>query len=433
MRRIVICCMLVVLLLVLVAETYAGSAGSTGGAFLRIGMGARAIGIGSAFTSIADDVSSIYWNPAGLSKLKYKEALFMHTQWVTDIKSEYLAQAQPLKYGGYGVSLLYLYTTDIRRNKLGKESGSFNNYDSCVTLAYGYKLNSNISLGLSLKIISGCLDTTKANSYCIDIGGLYKRDNLRLGAVIQNLGLGMKFRDESDPMPINFKLGAGYKLLDKNLTLAVDIDKPIDDNISIKLGTEYSYKDTIIGRIGYQIGRDVGGLSTGIGFKFRDYKLDYAFVPYDKLGNTHRISLTMQFAPKIEEKPPIPKVIPPIPKDLKPTPVPEVIEMQPTVIVYNWRGIITPDGDGIEDMATFNIRVGGFKYPIETWELNITTTEDKSVKIFVGSGKPPFTIVWDGRNNEGQIVPIGTYFYILYIKDSAGNKFCSDKQSVIIR
>ncbi|MEW6608063.1 MAG: PorV/PorQ family protein [bacterium] len=424
MSRIVICCMLVILLLV--SETYAGSAGSTGGAFLRIGMDARAIGMGSAFTSIADDVSSIYWNPAGLSELKYKEALFMHTQWVTDIKSEYLAQAQPLKHGGYGFSLLYLYTTDIRRNKLGKESGSFNNYDSCVTLAYGYKLNSNISLGLSSKIISCCLDTTKANSYCIDIGGLYKRDNLRLAAVIQNLGLGMKFRDENDPMPINFKLGAGYKLLDKSLTLSVDIDKPIDDNISINLGAEYSYKDTIIGRIGYQIGRDVGDLSTGIGFKFRDYKLAYAFVPYDKLGNTHRISLTMQFTPKIEEKLPIPKVP-------KPTPVPEAIEIQPTVIVYSWRGIITPDGDGIEDTVTFNLRVGGFKCPIEIWELNITTTEDKSVKIFVGSGKPPFTIVWDGRNNEGQIVPIGTYFYILYIKDSAGNKLCSDKQRVIIR
>jgi len=293
MSRIAICCILVVL--PLLTEVNAGGPGSTGGAFLRIGIGARAIGMGNAFTAIADDVSSIYWNPAGLSKLKYHEVLFMHTQWLADIKSEYLTYAQPLKYGGYGFSILYLYTTDIRRSKLGEEQGSFNNYDSCISLAYSYNPNSNISLGLNSKIIHRCLDTVNSNSFGIDIGGLYKRGNLRVGAVLQNLGLKTKFRHESDPMPINFKLGAGYELLEKTLTLAVDIDKPIDDNISINLGAEYLYNNTIIGRIGYQFGRDIGGLTTGIGFNFSNYRLDYAFAPYDKLGNTHRVSLTLKF------------------------------------------------------------------------------------------------------------------------------------------
>jgi len=415
--------------LLLSAEVYADGPGSRGGVFLRIGMGARAIGMGSAFTSIADDVTSIYWNPAGLSELNHKESLFMHTDYLADIKSEYLAQAQLLKYGGCGFSLLYLYTTDIRRDEFGKEHGSFNNYDSCISLAYGYNLNSNISLGLSSKIIRRCLDTNTSNSFGIDIGGLYKRDNLRLGAVIQNLGLRMKFRDESDPMPINFKLGAGYKLLDKTLTLAVDIDKPIDANLSINLGAEYLYKDTIVGRIGYQFGRDVGGLSTGIGFKFSNYRLDYAFAPYDKLGNTHRISLNRQFAPKIEKKPPLllPEVVP------EPTPVPKETEIKPTVIIYSWRSLITPDGDGIEDTITFNLRVGALKYPIQTWRVNITTTEDKSVKTFVGLGKPPFTIEWDGRDDKGQILPPQTYFYTLYAIDTAGNKLSSDKQMVIVK
>lgn len=419
-----IICMLVVL--VLLPEVYAGGPGSTGGAFLRLGIGARAMGMGGAFTSIADDVTSIYWNPAGLSELKYKESLFMHTAYLADIKSEYLAQAQPGKYGGYGVSLLYLYTTDLRRNESGEEQGSFNNYDSYLSLAYSYNLTSNISLGLSSKIISRGLDTAKANSFGIDIGGLYKRENLRLGAVIQNLGLKMKFRAENDPMPINFKIGIGYKLLDKTLTLALDIDKPIDDNPNINLGAEYLYKDVIIGRMGYQFGRDVGGLSTGIGFKFSHYKLDYAFIPYDKLGNTHRISLTRQFAPPIEKKPPLPEVVP------KPIPSKEATEIKPSVIVYSWTGIITPDGDGIEDTISFNLRTM-VEYPIKSWELNITTTEDKPVKTFVGSDKPPFTIEWDGRDNEGQIVPMETYFYSLHIIDSIGNKLSSDKQIVIIR
>ena len=46
--------------------------------YLRMGVGARALGMGGAFTAIADDATAAYWNPAGLVKIEHIEATFMY-------------------------------------------------------------------------------------------------------------------------------------------------------------------------------------------------------------------------------------------------------------------------------------------------------------------------------------------------------------------
>jgi long-chain fatty acid transport protein len=51
----------------------ASGKGTSGAQFLRIGAGARAPGMGGAFSPIADDATAIYWNPGGLSQLSKRE------------------------------------------------------------------------------------------------------------------------------------------------------------------------------------------------------------------------------------------------------------------------------------------------------------------------------------------------------------------------
>ena len=59
--------------------------GTTAAQFLKIGVGARAVGMGSAFAATADDITSIYWNPAGLAANLSNEAMFNHTNWIADV------------------------------------------------------------------------------------------------------------------------------------------------------------------------------------------------------------------------------------------------------------------------------------------------------------------------------------------------------------
>jgi len=51
---------------------------NTRGAFLLRGMGARAVGMGEAFTAVADDATAISWNPGGLGQLNSPEVIAMY-------------------------------------------------------------------------------------------------------------------------------------------------------------------------------------------------------------------------------------------------------------------------------------------------------------------------------------------------------------------
>src|SRR2546426_4819186 len=71
--------------------------GTSSGSFLRIGVGARATGLGESFVAVANDPSAIYWNPAGLASLQRSELLLSHIQWPADIRYEHVAWVLPVQ------------------------------------------------------------------------------------------------------------------------------------------------------------------------------------------------------------------------------------------------------------------------------------------------------------------------------------------------
>jgi hypothetical protein len=48
--------------------------------FLKIPVGARAVGMGGAFSAMADDATAPFWNPSGMVFLPYKEAFLQHAE-----------------------------------------------------------------------------------------------------------------------------------------------------------------------------------------------------------------------------------------------------------------------------------------------------------------------------------------------------------------
>lgn len=281
-------------------------AGKKGGEFLKIGVGERAIGMGGAFCSIADNVTAVYWNPAGLAQLKMRELSAMHLQYLVGVKSEYLGYAQPIGKGTLAGQISFLHSKSGRRDDKGNTIGEFWDYEGILTLGYGRWLNSVLSLGINLKTIYTRFDTDEASGIAFDIGCLYKTpiEGLGIGIVLQNIETGLKYTDQSESMALNLKIGTSYRF-GRSLIFSSDADT-FGNKINFRFGSEYTFIPVwkwglrIAARVGYKTATisDLGalsGVSAGMGLGWKAYGMDYAWVPHGDLGNTHRISLNVRF------------------------------------------------------------------------------------------------------------------------------------------
>src|SRR3989339_2125961 len=279
---------------------------NTGASFLNIGTSARAISMGGAYVGVADDANAISYNPAGLSQLNRNELTAQHTEWISDVKHDFLAGAFPLRNSTVGFSIIYLSQGKLEgRTEDRAKSADFSAYDVATTISYSKSINEKLKLGTNLKVIQQKIETEHAIGVAIDMGTLYNTSvkNLTLGLSFQNLGPKMTFISEGYNLPFTATLGAGYNI--KNaITLALDIKQKIYDNkTEISFGTEYTPINVLALRVGYLKSlnpedvtkiSDFKGLGGGIGLRILNFSTDYAFVPYGDLGNTHRISFSIK-------------------------------------------------------------------------------------------------------------------------------------------
>ncbi|TET11110.1 PorV/PorQ family protein [Candidatus Aerophobetes bacterium] len=270
---------------------YANGPGTTTANFLKIGLGARAVAMGEAFTALASDGTSLYWNPAGLTQLKTKEFSAAYNSWFEEIKQGYLSLIFPTLRGTMGLGTNYVDMGKLEgRDVEGNPTGDFTASDTHIFFGYARKFKKS-SWGLTVGWLQDTIKDDKKNTFLANIGFLYPlSERFILGGVAQNIGgkLG------SDPLPLNFKVGAAFKF--KALTLAVDVVKPQDNEIYYCLGAEWWLRNALALRVGYKTNQDIGkGITAGIGLKMGKTSIDYGYVPYGDLGNTHRISLGMKF------------------------------------------------------------------------------------------------------------------------------------------
>lgn len=281
-------------------------AGTTGAQILKMGIGAKAVGMGESYVAAADDVYATYWNPAGLTQVETNQFGFMHNEWFEDIRYEFLGYVQPLgNLGTVAASVSYVSMGELERtDETGKTLDSpFHPYDILLGLSFGRQVGTSISIGVNAKFVRETIDEEQAQAFAADIGALYvvPNSNLILGMNFQHLGTKMKFIEEEFSLPFNMKFGAAYRLIDGALTLATDINRPVDNYVDMGLGAEYKIMSIMNLRAGYRYtlgGNPLGtasGLRAGLGVEIRDYKIDYAFVPYGELGQAHRISLVASF------------------------------------------------------------------------------------------------------------------------------------------
>ena len=82
---------------------------TTAASFLEIGSGAKSLSMGGAFVSVANDVSALYWNPAGIVNIDRPSVQFYHSPWL--VETEYY-------YGGFGEKIRKAETILMNENRL---------------------------------------------------------------------------------------------------------------------------------------------------------------------------------------------------------------------------------------------------------------------------------------------------------------------------
>lgn len=314
--------------------------GTTAAAFLEIGVGAGANGMGGAFVSVADNATALYWNAAGIAELTQYEAIVVHTDWIAETNFDYAGLVLPLgNFGTLGFSFTSLSMDDMKVTTVELPNGTgeyFSATDIAVGLSYARPLTDRFSIGFTVKYIEQRIWHMSAVAFAIDAGTKFKTDllgGLTIGASMSNFGTPMELsgRDaryfirvddtkqgsndqiptsvEMDTweLPLMFQIGVSTYALDTEsykFRVAADAMVPNNNYQSMNIGGEFSFKDFLFVRGGYNsllLEDGEGGLSVGVGLNtkmiFSDavVNFDYAFRDFGRLQNVHNFSVGIKF------------------------------------------------------------------------------------------------------------------------------------------
>ncbi|MFH1259004.1 MAG: PorV/PorQ family protein [Elusimicrobiota bacterium] len=305
---------LIILTLFLIGQslglTYAGT-GKVGGLFLREDIGARPLGMGSAFTAVADDSSGLNANPGGLDYIPYPELMMMYKKGFMDTYYGYLGCTVPFRQKGtLGIGTMVFDGGDIDLNYLdGRTETVKMEQDRVTTIGYGHSLSflpfpqsvgEMFFLGANFKFIQSTLgEKYTANTYAGDLGFIFRTidKKISLGLALQNYGPGLKYRSVQEKLPTNIRAGLGVVVkewTESNLLAAADYIQTNGETAKINLGMEYWFLKSVALRAGYKLGYNPNIYTLGLGFFLFRTKLDYGFVS-SVIDPTHRISLTVKF------------------------------------------------------------------------------------------------------------------------------------------
>lgn len=277
------------------------AAGETGFASLKLGVGARPMGMGSAYVALADDPTATYWNAAGLAGVRSTQITVMHNEWIQDFRQEFAAVGAPLGKGTLGFAFSGFYTSEPLegRDDVGNPTGDVGFNDITMTAAYARPLAAGLDAGLAVRYLREMIADIDATTFAVDLGARYRvrATGLSFGAAIQNLGGDPTLDQESFQLPMTFRAGAAFSHALSSLhstgTISTEVRKARAEDARFHVGGELSYRDRLALRAGGKFGYDAEDVSFGIGVMQSRLRFDYALVPLSSdLGTAHFFSLT---------------------------------------------------------------------------------------------------------------------------------------------
>ncbi|UCE06560.1 MAG: PorV/PorQ family protein [bacterium] len=288
-----------------------------------LGVGARALALGNAYVAVPYDATAIYWNPAGLDHIQYKNACLFYTNLLYGSQYYFLGYVHPtINFGTLGAGVIGISAGDIEEYGENAVPGGIASYGSYQFLfSYGKQLPfyKDVSVGLNLKInhhnFSGFILSpeigTSATGIGTDVGILYRPDfnnialsGLSLGVTVQNLlGSRLKMDSYTDVHPINLRFGLAKPILrnewGNQFTIFMDFEQGVKVPFEYHFGTEYVFQNLAMLRVGMNNNQ----LSFGAGAVFHHFQLDYSFGKFaeNEISSSHRISFTIKLGKSKQE------------------------------------------------------------------------------------------------------------------------------------
>lgn len=338
----ILCCYILLLLFVNPASgqfiANVSKVSTTSATFLEIEAGSRAVGMGSAFVAVANDATALYWNVAGISRLKQNELVFIHTAWIADINYNFVVGTFSMgSLGTLGFSVTSLSTAEMKVRTVDKPEGTgerFNVGDLAMSAAYARNLTDRFSIGLNAKYIRQNIWHMGATGFAFDIGTLFTTQfaGMKIGMSITNFGgklqmlgkdafvnydlaptqegsndrIPASLKTDKFPLPLLFRVGLALDILksgSNHLTVAIDAAHPNNNTEYVNLGMEYSLSNRVYLRTGYKnlfMQDSEEGLTLGAGLRHRitrsaTLKIDYSYQDFGRLINAQRFALALEF------------------------------------------------------------------------------------------------------------------------------------------
>ncbi len=299
--------------------------------FMKIGVGARGTAMGEAMVAVANDVSALFWNPAGLVLSGQNEIMIAHAEWLVELKHDFVGATYNLSDADVvGLSLISLATDDmpITTEIQPKGTGAYFRYsDLAIGISYARKMTSQFSFGATIRYVQENLDVLKIKTMLFDLGTYYTLGigSLRIGVVITNFGSDVRPEGnivtfdgssinsfQSFSPPTVFKVGLAFEPFRddvQRVTTSFQLNHPNDNAENMRFGCEYAWNEWLMLRAGVKrtigepfFGKDrksADDYSFGIGVKtplvITTAMFDYSYTNFNQLGAVHRISLNLTY------------------------------------------------------------------------------------------------------------------------------------------
>ncbi|MDZ7376371.1 MAG: PorV/PorQ family protein [candidate division KSB1 bacterium] len=288
--------------------------GQAGYTFLKIGVDARASGLGEASVTMENDAATLFLNPAGITSIARNSVFLGYTTWIADVQKTAAAFARNLgQWGHIAVSAAFMDYNSIEGTEIDpfdpmgyRDIGNIGLQEYVIGLTYGRRFTDRFGLGITAKYCSQDLQAKSSNVIAFDVGTIYdlRWHGIKIGMSILHFARNMKYIEETYRLPLTFNIGATIDVLSAaNLEndlhqwcFFIAANNPIDYSERVHLGTEYWYKNMVALRCGYKFNYDEEGVTFGGGIRYDGFDLNYSYADFGRfLGSVNRLSMSFNF------------------------------------------------------------------------------------------------------------------------------------------
>lgn len=288
------------------------NAGSTGFESLKLPYNARVIAMGGAVNGIHENPDALDYNPAAILNVPHRSVSSTFMDHLVGSGGGSIGYIYPRnRYIAWGAGLRYWNSGEIMRTQMSStgeliETGErFGAHSIIASISHARFINPAVDIGGTAKFVLDNIDDKNASAALVDLGILHHTVNerIKVGVSLRNLGFQTSYyssQKTKEKLPLTFGAGISIRMKDSILG-AIDIGKCEGENIMLRLGMEYELNPALTLRGGFRsnaadynmggIAAYSSGLSLGMGWKVKDFGLDYAVSSYGDLGITNQLTL----------------------------------------------------------------------------------------------------------------------------------------------